>query len=422
MKHRGWLRSSRTLAMAGATMLLASCAWGQILPSYQTIYSFLGGADGAYPVGAPVLDSSGYLYGTTVSGGVNPQCPNPTGCGTVFRLTPYNGCCWTEAILLDTNFANSDPASGVILGPPGVLYGTSGGPTPVDNGGPIGASIAVFQVSGSNSTWSISDLFGFYGGLVSPSSLTRDSSGNLYGTTQSGGQYDIGYAFELSPGVNGWVPTILYNFGAQANDGSLAGPLVLDGSGNLYGVASKGGANGDGDVFELSQVDGVWQETILYSFGASSNDASFPTGSLAINTATGTLFGTTTLGGRNGSGALFELTNSDGSWSESILYNFDFKLKGLNPNGSPVLDTSGNLYGTTAGGGSLSCNINQSYCGVLYRLSPPAHPNLSMAWNYTALHYFTPNQTPGPLTIDGGGNIYGVTSGGDLGTVFKLIP
>jgi len=412
------------LAVGAGIALLATCTWGQdAKATYQVLYSFQGGDDGQFPLGAPAFDAAGNMYGSTSVGGKNAQCLDSAGCGTVFELSPGSGGGWTESVLVDTIGANTNPATGVIIDPSGNLYGTSGGFAPVDGGGPLGPSVAVFEVSQSNGVWSIGDLFGFGGDFVYPNSLTRDAAGNLYGTTLEGGQYNNGYAFEVSPQSGGWATNILYNFGAAgANDGTVIGPVIVDAKGNLYGAGGEGGAANKGVVFELVPLGGgAWQESILYTF--TGVDGSFPVGSLAMDAA-GNLYGTTITGGVKGFGVVFELSpQPGGAWAETILFNFGNKAQGFNANGSPVLDAAGNIYGTTNGGGSAYCNITESYCGVVFRLSPPASAELP--WKYAVLHDFTPEQTPGPLTLDSAGNIYGFTAGGGangLGEAYKLVP
>ena len=392
---------------------------------FVVLYNFKGGAtDGEFPVGAPVFDSSGNIYGSTMVGGTNPKCIDTSGCGTIFQLAPQPGGGWKESILLDTLASDTNPAHGVIIDPAGNLYGTSGGSGPTMGGGPVGPTAAVFQASQSNGSWAISDLFEFNGSnQVYPNGLIRDASGNLYGTTTEGGTANGGYAFEVSPVQGGgWNTYVLYNFGSQAGDGTGAGPLVLDSKGNLYGAAGQGGAFNHGAIFELIPLGGgAWQEVVIHSFDGSDGD--FPWGGLAIDAA-GNLYGTTIDGGPQGFGVLFELSQQgDGTWMESILWNFGVSNRGgyvpFNANGFPVLDAAGNIYGTTAAGGTARC-IN---CGVVYQLSRPTTPG--GAWRFTVLHSFESNQIPIQLTLDNAGNIYGFTTAGgtlNAGTVYKLTP
>jgi uncharacterized repeat protein (TIGR03803 family) len=162
-----------------------------------------------------------------------------------------------------------------------------------------------------------------------PSMLTADAQGNLYGTA-GGGTYRQGTVFRLSHNSNGkWQETVLYNFGATANDGNrpISG-VTIDAVGNLYGTTELGGGYGFGTVYKLSPLpDGTWKETILHSFGALP-DGEYPWGGVAVDSA-GNVYGTTATGGTNGCGSIdpqcgiiFELSPaSDGTWNETILYN-----------------------------------------------------------------------------------------------------
>ena len=144
-------------------------------------------------------------------------------------------------------------------------------------------------------------------------SLIFDASGNLYSTTVLGGNYGYGTVFELSPKTGGgWTETILHNFNNGGNGGYIpVAVLILDASGNLYGATSAGGkygSNGDGGTaFKLSpKTGGDWTETVLHSFG-NGTDGNSPDAALAFDSS-GNLYGTTTVGGKDGYGTVFEIT------------------------------------------------------------------------------------------------------------------
>ena len=137
-----------------------------------------------------------------------------------------------------------------------------------------------------------------------------DSSGNMYGTTPDGGAYSAGTVYELTPGRKGWRERVIHAFtgGSDGSTGSL-GPLLVDASGDLYGVTELGGAHGAGTVFRMSpRGRGGWDFRTLYAF-AGSPDAAFPYGGL-IAGANGALYGTTYYGGQAGAGAVFNLSES----------------------------------------------------------------------------------------------------------------
>jgi len=286
-------------------------------------------------------------------------------------------------------------------------------------------------------------IYGFSGspdGSSPFAGLISDAKGNLYGTTSSGGAvgapYDIyGTVFELTPGPGGtWTEKVLHSFGVTSTDGiePYAG-LVFDAAGNLYGTTSLGGANNDGTVFELTPASGgTWTEKVLYSFGATSTDASQPKRGSLIFDAKGNLYGTTKFGGPNEvdngggvstGGTVFELSpGTSGTWKEKVIYNFGASATdGANPIGGVVMDAKGNLYGTTPYGGA-------SNSGAVFELTPTS----SGGWTEVILHSFVLNGTDGTLPaaspiLDAKGNLYGTTYGGGsnqyyggFGVVYEL--
>jgi len=220
----------------------------------KILYSFTGGADGAYPTTSNLIfDSVGNLYGTTESGGAN-------GAGTVFELSPV-GTSWTENVLYNfcsaANCADGGgPAAGLIFDPAGNLYGT------FLASGDSASSATVFELSPSDGGWTEHVI---YEAGASEFGLTMDDSGNVYGTTGAIGYFDYGTVFELSPnGSGGWNPTVIHTFAGYPKDGwNPVGNPVLDQAGNLYGTTNGGGPKGHGTVYKLSPNEGGWTEEIL---------------------------------------------------------------------------------------------------------------------------------------------------------------
>ena len=222
--------------------------------------------------------------------------------------------------------------------------------------------------------------------------------------------------------ANAQIVSTLYSFGSSTGDGinPYGGGLIKDVSGNLYGVTAYGGANNAGTVFELANTAGVYSEKVLYSFGTATGDGGNPACSLIMD-ASGNLFGTTTGGGANGSGTVFELVNSLGTWAEKVLYSFtsptySFGPDGANPYGALTMDASGNLFGTTFAGGPIGH-------GTVFEL-------VNSAGTYTekVLYSFTNAAGDGygtlaGLVMDASGNLYGTTANGGVsfGTVFELV-
>jgi uncharacterized repeat protein (TIGR03803 family) len=369
----------------------------------QTLHSFRGGTfgkppqSGAYPYGNLTFDAAGNLYGVTLVGGGSQACgfDDLEGCGTVFQLARNPGGASVQTVLhhFESNGMDGQyPNGSLILDASGNVYGTTGqggnGLCVEYTGGAVLGCGTVFELSpAQDGGWTEKIIYNFQGGVLGmPSAdgaapmagLIRDSAGNLFGTTYSGGVYGVGTVFELSPAPGGsWEEKILYSFDNNTADGykPLAG-LVFDGAGNLYGTTNEGGAGlctndfgtggsvlGCGTVFEMSpQGSGVWAEKILYSFQYNSTDGRYPSGALIFD-AKGNLYGTTVLGGTGlcedddgdilGCGTVFALyPKGSGGWTEVVLHEFQYSsTDGQGPNGNLVFDASGNLYGTTQSGG-----------------------------------------------------------------------
>jgi uncharacterized repeat protein (TIGR03803 family) len=245
-----------------------------------------------------------------------------------------------------------------------------------------------------------------------------DAVGNLYGATAGGGSHGNGVIFKLALSADGrWTQSVLYNFTGGTDGGTPLASLIFDGAGNLYGTTSSGGVNGRGTVFTLiPNTDGSWTESVLYSF-TGGGDGGEPQTALILDPG-GNLYGTTNSGGR-GYGVVFKLApNLDGTWTESVLHAFTAGNDGWGQISSLVFDKAGNLYGTAQGG-----KYGQ---GVIFELTPSAG-----YWKETILYTFTHHQDGSDpfsfagLVFDAAGDLYGTTFWGanfGAGTVFKLTP
>jgi uncharacterized repeat protein (TIGR03803 family) len=425
--------------------------------SESVLYSFTGGADGSIPIGGLVLDNAGNLYGTAAYGGTSGrQCNEPfyTGCGVVFELSPGTGGKWTENVLHSfAGYPNDgqSPLANLIFDAAGNLYGTTEGGGAYNRYSDGGT---VFELTPeSNGTWTENILYNFTGGAdgATPSAaLVFDSAGNLYSTTESGGNLNCTYnvpdgcgtVFRLAPNGGGtWSENVLHSFSYTDGANPLSN-LVFDKKGNLYGdtPAGPGSAcdgNGCGLVFRLTpNSDGTWTETIIYEFEGGS-DGIEPVAGLILDAA-GSLYGTTQLGGSDscnqgfgmvGCGTAFELTqNSKGNWTENVIHRFSMPPHGENYGIYPVsglsLDQAGNLYGTARDGGYLSC-YDFIGCGTVFQLSPASDGR----WNPSVLYAFNTGQLgANPVAgviSDSTGNLYGTAQdAGDAnyGVAFELIP
>lgn len=428
-----------------ALSVLAPFSAAQAPPTtFTTLYSFTfnrHNGDGASPTG--VVFGNGALYGTTSEGGTSPCPTGLNGCGTVFELRPHKAAAgaWTETVLYRFTGQNQEaanPFAGLAVGKNGALYGTTW------YGGAAGSGAAFELIPGT--PWAETVLYSFLGGNratfsdgASPSAaLILGNGGALYGTTVYGGGPYGGTVFELAPGVPGaaWTETIRYSFTGLNGDGSdLSSGVVKGANGVFYGTTQYGGnpsslcptaPAGCGIVFALTPARaGAWTATTLYSFGSQNGDGSGPAGNLVIG-SNGALYGTTTYGGTEEFGTVFELAppaSPGGAWTETVLHSFTGKNgDGAGPNAGVVIGSNGVLYGTTAyGGASL-------FSGTVFRLMPPAAS--AGPWTETILHSFTGQNGDGAnpsggLVIGRNGALYGTTEHGgtsDSGTVFELVP
>jgi uncharacterized repeat protein (TIGR03803 family) len=339
----------------------------------SVLYSFCSQTnctDGAQPYAEQVLfDAKGNMYGTTMSRGIN-------GGGTVFKLaangkekTVYNFCA--------TGCTSGEgPHPGLIADRKGNLYGTTAA------GGSHNSGTVFKLTPGGKETV----LYNFCmqtncpDGSTPYAGLIMDAKGNFYGTTTLGGTNRQGVVFKLTPKGK---ETVLYNFCGQSQCVDGAQPwaeVIRDKNGNLYGTTIYGGRNGNcpgnegcGVVFKLTPKG---KETVLYTFCPQTgcDDGGAPVAGLIVD-GQGNFYGTTYYGGGHGCfygcGTVFELSPMG---IETVLHSFCSEnncADGAEPYSGLVADGSGNLYGTTRGGGGNN-NCNGAGCGVVYEISPGA--------------------------------------------------
>jgi len=260
-----------------------------------------------------------------------------------------------------------------------------------------------------------------------------DSSGNLYGTTQGGGSDSKGTVFQLSPNGDSWMFTTLYAFtGTQNSDGATpSAGMVFDAQGNLYGTTISGGRTNNGTVFELSPMGGgIWTEQVLLSFPNNPGKVKGPA-SVPVFDTQGNMYVTLYNGGiqcptTGDCGAVAELKNNGGVWSSSYIHQFnltDNPKDGAFPYAGVVLDSAGNLCGTTQYGGNYGK-------GTAYRLSLKNGFWGEADYSFCTAKGSCPTGSvpSGSLLLDSQGNVYGTALGGGLGpapgngTVFEIIP
>ena len=341
----------------------------------------------------------------------------------------------TEKVIFDLG----TPGAGgsLIVDRQGNLFGTASG----DPGQP--GTIYEVKLS-ANGTWRHYVLYRFLGGNDGKhpnAGLIFDNTGNLYGTTQVGGANACPYSststcgtvFELSPTPSGgWTETQLYNFvggGGNNTDGENPnGGLVADAAGNLYGTTASGGNYYHGTIFRLTpESNGTWTESVLYRFSGGVDGAG-PSG--LVRDSKGSLYGFTRGGGVTQGGTIFELSpNPDGTWTYQLLYTFCSRTNcsdGDEPTGI-ALDSQRNLYGFTNYGGSVPCFDADSGCGTLFKLVR----GTSGSWVFHLLHTFCKLSACldgafpyGSPTQAPDGTLYGLAIVGgtnNQGTLFKVV-
>ncbi len=284
------------------------------------IYTFdFNGNAGFNPASDLAFDAEGNLYGTTQQD-TNETCNLVYGCGAVFELTPLQNGTWKETTI--HQFTGSPdgamPSSGLIQDSTGDFYGMT-------------------QFGGT-------------------------------GQCANNGYKGCGMIYKLTPDSHGaWTETVLYSFNFGGGFGIFpAGELILDKAGCLFALSQAGGDR-YGTVFQLrdSQKFG-WQQGVLHRFFGAPLDGQFPVGRL-VRAADGNLFGVASNGGANRFGVVFELEHLEGD-KEQILHSFAGPPDGANPSAGLVRDSEGHLYGTTRYGGSATACAGG--CGTVYEVVP----------------------------------------------------
>lgn len=389
--------SKRTLLVIKlAATLIVSIIF--ILPvgaqTETVLYSFNGIARQAYfPSGGLTFDSKRVLYGTTSAGGAY-------GCGSVYEFAPTG----TLTVLHSFSPKGGDgnqPTGGIVLDASGRMYGTT------FYGGAYGYG-TVFRMT-PNSTGTIKILHSFgdhegdgnhpYAGVV------LDQSGNIYGTTVFGGEFNRGTVFKVTPSGE---ETVLYSFGSQAEDGERPyGALIFGNDGTLYGTTQFGGTYGAGTIFEVTPAG---NHSVLHSFNGTDGGDLFT----SLTRRDDSLYGTSATGGEFGHGVVFKLSPTG---ELVVIHSFArFSEDGYEPSSAVIFDEDGNLYGTTHYGGAADGS------GTVFKISSDG--TKSVIHDFGGLgDGFGPL---GRLVLDDSGALYGITElGGNRnngGTIYKLTP
>jgi uncharacterized repeat protein (TIGR03803 family) len=391
-------------------------------PSVATIFNFNTLQKGANIYNGLTIGPGGVLYGTAEQGGLSTSpCPVATdGCGLAFQLTPPSspGGHWTETVLHRFGSKQDDgyyPSGTLTMGPNGVLYGTTayGGVT-----GSVGTVFKLTPPASPGDSWKETVIHSFNGandGRYPAAGLALDHNGVLYGATTGGGTSSFGTVFSLKPPStpgDPWDERVLHSFAGAPLDGD--GPnatLAIGPSGTLFGTTLIGGSLNNGAVFQVTpppSPGSPWTETVLYSFVPYGGDGFAPTAGVTLG-ADGVIYGPTQDGGSSDYGAIYQLTppaSPGASWTESVVYSFTGVDGDRGPCSSLVVGTGGVLYGTTIG-------------GTAFELQPPASPGEQ----WTEIFALALNgEGHGGLVLDADGVLYGTATFNLDGNAFELIP
>ena len=378
------------------------------MATLNTLVSF-NGSNGLSPWAGLMADANGDLFGTTTSGGVY-------GGGTVFEIVKTaSGYASTPTTLVNFNWSNgASPYDSLIADASGDLFGTTA------SGGMYGYG-TVFEIvktaSGYDSTPITLASFNISDGAGAEAGLIADANGDLFGTTPGGTN---GTVFEIVKTASGYdsTPTTLVNFNGTNGTEPLFGNLIADANGDLFGTTAYGGAYNNGTVFEIMKTAAGYASTpiTLVSFNFP-NGGNTPEGGLVAD-AHGNLFGTTAYGGVYGGGTVFEIVKTASGYASTptTLVNFNWS-NGAFPFASMSIDANGDLFGTTTGGGN-------GY-GTVFEIAKTASgyagsPITLVSFDATGSNGASPI---GGLIPDANGNLLGVTRLGGAhgdGTVFEI--
>jgi hypothetical protein len=331
-----------------------------------TLYTFQGGSDGAGPAGPLLMDVSGNLFGETLGGGHSGGNCLEAGCGTVFELSPDGSGGWVKQTLYMFQVVSDGnaPYGGLALDSAGNLYGTTiqGGGICSETKAGCGTAFELIPQAGGHWLEAIIHRFGSgRDGYAPAAGFAFDAKGNLVSSTALGGltsancPLGCGIVFELTLSGGQWQEQILHSFDFTDGSDPQATP-VPDSAGNVYVTTYEGGSGLGGTVVELSPQPGAtwWRPQVLHEFAFSAGVLP----RVGAMLSGGNLYGVTEYGGNNaqpcrsdtdnGCGVVYEMSKTaSGEWQYRVLYRFSGGQDGNYPVGVPVIDTLGNLYGTT---------------------------------------------------------------------------
>jgi len=357
--------------------------------------------EGRNPQAGLLEGSDGALYGTTYAGGSNSV-------GTAFKLEK-NGTLYRVIVGFSSNAGDATgPQGGVALGTNGLLYGTT------RNGGAYGFG-TIYNLHHDGSGYVVLHSFSGTNGDGNSAWGQRllASDGWFYGTTHSGGSNGVGTIFKVNHEGTGYAVlyhfTVLYNFVGTNGDGGYPASGLSEGSdGALYGTTFYGGTTGNGTVFKCSKDLTSYQ--VLHSF--TNTDGSAPE-AIVIQGTDGALYGTTYYGGSSHLGTVFRL-NADGTGYITLHAFTTGQGDGAYPAAELLEASDGFLYGTTSSGGT-----NGSGAGVVFRMNKDGD-GFTLLHSFVG----SDGNGPQAGVVEGSdGALYGTAYGGGsagLGTMFTL--
>ena len=369
-------------------------------------------SEGLGPASRLVLGSDGYLYGTTRHGGAN-------GAGSIFRMTTTGSLSDLYSFLAATNYSG---AVNFDLGPNDLMLATNGNFYGTTQRGGSNFSGTIFEFSPSGSfvnlhifpavTSNTLDQQTSADGATPVGALCQGGDGSFYGATRYGGSNGAGTIFRLTPAG---AFTGLYSFskagaGSVATNGAVPNALVLGSDGAFYGTTQQGGLANAGTFFKFT-VAGSFTQIYSFNGNAPSSNAITPNGALVQGT-NGNFYGTSAYGGSQGGGSIFEITNTN-----AITLLHSFPLLNAGAGAALTLGPDGNFYGTTATNG-LNGN------GTLFRMTPAGGFG---TYSFGILDTNSENaggaNPSAALASDSAGNLYGTcTAGGTNGSgvIFQI--